>query len=154
VTATSPTAPVKAPSSGSGSTATTPIVATHESTPPSTPTTGTDIGDAENGPLAKAGVDLITIYQDFEAQGGSSTFTSSKAGVIRIQGGTVGVDIRTTGSNFSQFVSTMSSLGMQVQTQDATHGIVEGFLPIGQLPTVAQNAQTVAITPIYIPKRL
>jgi hypothetical protein len=121
---------------------------------PTTPTTPTDIGDTQNGPLAKAGADLITIYQEFQAQGGSSTFTSSKAGVIKIQGGTVGVDIHTTGSNFGQFVSTMSSLGMQVQTKDATHGIVEGFLPIGQLPTVAQNTQTVAISPIYVVKKL
>jgi hypothetical protein len=133
--------------SGSTATTTTTLVA------PTTPTTPTDIGDTQNGPLAKAGADLITIYQEFQAQGGSSTFTSSKAGVIKIQGGTVGVDIRTTGSNFGQFVSTMSSLGMHVQTQDATHGIVEGFLPIGQLPTVAQNTQTVAISPIYVVKK-
>jgi hypothetical protein len=71
---------------------------------------------------------------------------------VKIKGGDVGVDVNTAGSNFSQFVSTLTSLGMQVQTQDATHGIVEGFLPIGQLPTVAQNPQTLSITPIYVVK--
>ena len=47
------------------------------------PTT-TDPGDVENGPLAKAGQDLITIYEEFQQQGGSATFTSSEAGRIRI----------------------------------------------------------------------
>jgi hypothetical protein len=121
-------------------------------TAPTTTTTATNVGDTQNGPLAKAGNDLITIYQEFEDQGGSSTFTSSKAGVIRIQGGNVDVDINTAGSNFSQFVSMLTSLGLQVQSQDATHGIVEGYLPIGQLPTVAQNPQTESIAPVYIAK--
>jgi hypothetical protein len=118
--------------------------------PVSTPSS--NINDPENGPLAKAGFDLFTIYQEFEAQGGSSTFTSSKAGTIRFHGTSVGIDAHMAGGSFSTYVSALTALGMQVQTQDATHGVVEGYLPISQLPAAAENPQTLALTPIYIPR--
>ena len=99
--------------------------------------TTSDPGDIENGPLAKAGQDLITIYEEFEQQGGSSTFTSSEAGLVRIVGTSVGVDVHSTGGSFANLVSAMTALGMQVQAQNATDGIVEGLLPIGQLVAAA-----------------
>jgi len=106
----------------------------------------------KDGPLAKAGQDLNTIYQEFEQQGGSATFTSSLAGVVEIQGTKVGVDVHMAGGDFGTFVTTMTNLGMQVQTTDATDGIVEGLLPIAQIPAVAQNSQTLSLSPIYTPK--
>jgi hypothetical protein len=93
---------------------------------------------------------LITIYEEFEQQGGSATFTSSEAGAVKIVGTSVGVDVHSAGGNFGNFVSAMTGLGMQVQAQNATYGIVEGLLPIGELLAVAQNSQTVSLTPEYI----
>jgi hypothetical protein len=95
-------------------------------------------------------MDLFTIYQEFQAQGGSSTFTSSKAGTIRIKGTSVGIDAHMAVGTFSAYVSALTALGMQVQTQDAAHGTVEGYLPISQLPAAAENPQTLALSPIYI----
>jgi len=118
----------------------------------SQPATTNNPGDTENGPLAKAGQDLITIYEEFQQQGGSATFTSSEAGSVEIEGTSVGVDIHSAGGNFANLVSAMTALGMKVQTQDATHGIIEGLLPIGQLLSAAQNSQTRSLNAVYIPR--
>src|SRR5207302_1599184 len=107
--------------------------------------------DLKNGPLAKAGQDLFTIYQEFVQQGGSATFKSSEAGQVEIQGTNVGVNVHSAGGNFDNLVSAMTSLGMQVRTKDATHGIVEGLLPIAQLVTAAQNPETLSLSPVYVP---
>jgi len=116
------------------------------------PSATTDIGDAKNGPLAKAGQDLITIYQEFQASGGSSTFVSSKAGLIVIQGSNVGVVVNWNGTgDFNAFVTELTDLGMQVQATDARTGNVQGLLPIDQLPNVVQLPQTRALNPIYRP---
>jgi hypothetical protein len=121
-----------------------PTTITQSSTTPS-------LSDIKNGSLAKAGQDLITIYQEFQQQGGKAPFTSSKSGLVKIQGTSVGVDIQSAGGDFNSFVSAMTTLGMQVRATDATDGIVEGFLPISQLPSAAQNSQTLSLSPIYIP---
>jgi len=149
--ASSPT-PAPVTISGGGGRAILPPVSAPTATATATPAaTTTDIGDIKNGPLAKAGQDLITIYQEFVKQGSSATFTSSKAGVIRFQGTNVGIDAHASG-NFSSLVTAMTNLGMKVQTQDATHGIVEGYLPISQLPAAAQNTQVLSLSAIYIPR--
>jgi len=136
------------------STAVPPAAATPAAPAAATPAaTTTDIGNIKNGPLAKAGQDLFTIYQEFVNQGSSATFTSSKAGVIRFQGTSVGIDAHWAGGNFLSYVTALTDLGMKVQTQDPTSGIVEGYLPISQLPAAAQNAQTLSLSPIYIPQR-
>jgi hypothetical protein len=114
------------------------------------PAANSNPADIQNGPLAKAGQDLITIYEEFEQQGGSATFTSSEAGVVKIVGTSVGVDVHSSGGSFANLVSAMTALGMQVQAQSATYGIVEGLLPIGQLLAAAQNSQTLSLSPIYI----
>ena len=116
----------------------------------SQPATTTDPSDIQNGPLAKAGQDLITIYEEFTQQGGSAKFTSSEAGVIKIVGTSVGVDVHSAGGNFANLVSAMTGLGMQVQAQNATYGVVEGFLPIGELLAAAENSQILSLTPIFI----
>jgi hypothetical protein len=130
----------------------TPVGSTAPSTASSTPVNPPSISDIKNGPLAKAGQDLITIYDEFEQQGGSATFTSSLSGRVLIQGANVGVDVTANGGAFDVFVSNLEHLGMQVLTSSATYGTVEGLLPISELPTVAQNAQTLSVSPISIPK--
>jgi len=107
--------------------------------------------EIKNGPLAKAGQDLIKIYDEFQQQGGSASFTSSESGTVVIEGSNVGVDINMSGGDFAGFVSQLKSLGMQVQSMSAADGVVEGLLPISQLPTVAQNSQTLSLSPMYIP---
>jgi hypothetical protein len=73
---------------------------------------------------------------------------------VEIKGTSVGIDAHMkAGGDFGTYVSALSSLGMQIQRQDATHGIVEGLLPIGQLLAAAQNAQTQALSAVYLPAK-
>jgi hypothetical protein len=127
-------------------------VATDVTAPAASPVGTTNPGDVQNGPLAKAGQDLIALYQQFQA--GGTTSTSTGNGAIRIVGTSVGVDIRSAGGDFNSLVAAMTSLGMKVETKSAGQGIIEGLLPIGQLVAAAQNSQVLALSPIYFRKTL
>ena len=48
-------------------------------------------------------------------------------------------------------VSTLQGLGMQVTATDSVTQTVEGMLPIDQLPTSAQEPQTLSVTPSFRP---
>ena len=132
----------------------TPTPAMPSAAPSFTPTSG-DPADVKNGPLAKAGQDLITVYleyQRFQQNGGSGTFSSSLEGRIRIKGDSVGIDVRPAdGQDLSAFVAHMSGLGMQIDSVDENTKTVEGYLPINQLTTVAQDPTVATIEPNYIP---
>ncbi|HEX8204138.1 MAG TPA: hypothetical protein VF590_26915, partial [Isosphaeraceae bacterium] len=126
------------------------LLAVGDLTPTFRPVNG-DLADVKNGPLAVAGQDLVGIYQEYQAflrGGGTGAFVSGRAGQIRVQGSLVGVDISATG-DLDGFVNQLRNLGMQVEASDPGLKIVEGLLPIAQLPTVAALAQTVGISPLY-----
>lgn len=101
----------------------------------------------------KGGQALASIYQEylnFEQSGGTGTFNPPEASQIKIQGTSVGVDIRVTG-DLQTSVSLFKGLGMHVTATAVAGqvGIIEGFLPIGQLPTVASDAYVVGMAPMY-----
>jgi len=104
--------------------------------------------DIKSGPLAKAGQALIAIYEAYQ-QGGAASLTSTGPGSVMIQGTNVGIDAHMASGNFSNYVSSLASLGMQIKLQDPGTGIVEGFIPINQLVAAAQNPQTLSLSPIY-----
>jgi len=115
----------------------------------------TDIGDVKNGPLAKAGQDLIAIYQEYQSfvqAGGTGTFTSSRASVIMISGTSVKLNVRGTG-NIGTLAGQLGALGMRVESTDARTGTVEGFAPISQLVNIAQMTQVTTVEPVYKPMR-
>jgi hypothetical protein len=103
--------------------------------------------------MAKAGQNLITVYTQYESSGGGTDFTltGSLANMIRIQGGSVGVDVGTAPSNVTRLASTLTALGMQITATDPTTGMIEGYLPIAQLPTVSQNGDVLTLAPNYLP---
>jgi len=88
--------------------------------------------------LAKAGQNLIAVYTQYESAGGGTDFTltGGLADLIRIKGDSVGVDVGTAPGNVASLSSTLTALGMQITATDPAHGLIEGFLPIAQLPTV------------------
>ncbi|SIO58980.1 hypothetical protein SAMN05444166_5882 [Singulisphaera sp. GP187] len=113
----------------------------------------TDIGDVKNGPLAKAGQSLIGVYQDYQQYmeaGGNGPFASPLGANVMIEGTSVGVMIR--GADWNALQTTLVELGMQIRATDPNTKSVEGLLPIAQLPTVAQLALVIAVSPIYKPK--
>jgi hypothetical protein len=110
----------------------------------------TDIGDVKNGPLAKAGQDLIAVYQAF-GPSGTGHLTSSGGASVEVVGSSVGVQVRTSG-DVNALVATLTGMGMQVQGTDPNTHIVAGLLPIAQLPNLAQLSQVTSIIPITIPR--
>ena len=113
--------------------------------------TSSNLADIQNGPMANAGQDLINIYQA-SLSGGTSTLASQFQHDRSSSGGMVGIDTNWNGSgDFNAYITGMKNLGMQVTATSATYGIVEGFLPVSQLPTVAADPQTLSLHPIYTP---
>lgn len=120
---------------------------------PTTPTPPPNIDEIKNGPLAPLGQNLITIHQEFVAfrsTNPTGTFVSSQSGLVRIEGDSVGVDIRAAG-DFNALVTTLTGLGMQIQFSDPNTRIVEGLLPIAQLPAIAGSPLISSVNPVFVP---
>jgi hypothetical protein len=125
--------------------------------------TDTNVFDAQNGPMANFGTTLVSIYQSYSTDStpdgvaGSQPQTSASPDLaaqfptVEFQDGLVGMDIKSLGGNFDQFVSQLTNLGMQVTASSSEYGIVEGYVPPAELPTIARLPQTMSGTPIYIP---
>ncbi len=114
--------------------------------------TSTDLSDAQNGPMADAGSDLINIYEGYEnyvANGSQGTFTPPTSTYL-IQGNQVAIDVRGWGDPTS-FVSKAEALGMTVGATNAAGEIAEGWLPIANLPAMAQMDQVASISGIMVP---
>jgi len=118
------------------------------STGSSTPTVILDPTVVKNGPLAKAGQDLIALYQRFQ-QGGAASITSTGAGGIKTDGTNVGIEAHMASGDFSKYIASLNALGLKITATDPGSGTVEGMLPIAQLPPAAQNTQTLSLVAIY-----
>ena len=132
------TVPVHAPS---------PSVAMHGNPPPKAQ------GYTPNGSaMDKAGQILNIIhteFQKYESTGAVGTFTSSQAGKASITGTSVKVDIRAKG-DITALTAQLKVLGMTVTASAPQFGIIEGTLPIAQLPTVASYSAVIGIDPIQV----
>jgi hypothetical protein len=105
---------------------------------------------AQTTPLANVTSDLKALFTAFE--GGSTTPTlATQFPMLRLQGNSVGVDIKASSGNFAAMVTTLKNLGMTINTQSAAFGLVEGFLPINQLPTASALPAVASIVPNYKP---
>jgi len=102
----------------------------------------------KNGPLAKAGQDLLAIYQKFQQKGGTS-ITPTDAGGIKTDGTNVGIQAHMASGDFFKYIASLNALGMKTTASDPGSGTVEGMLPIAMLPSAAQNSQTLSLEPIY-----
>ena len=117
------------------------------------PTSG-NLADAQNGPMANLGGDLVQVYQDYlkyEQGGGVGTFTTAESKRIEVVGTTVGIDIRGSG-NLQTFEQAMVGLGMKVSATAPKESLVEGFLPISALPAAAKDPQTFGGLAVYKPE--
>ena len=124
-------------------------------TPPTWRPTNHDLTDVKNGPLALAGQDLINIYQEYlayERLNNGSAFVSRTNSYIEFNGNFVGIDIRGYGDP-TTFQTSLRNIGFQVSNVLAqpNETYVEGFLPIGQIPTAASLTQIIGMAPIYRP---
>jgi hypothetical protein len=129
--------------------------------------TDTNLFDAQNGPMANLGTELVSIYQSYvdgiatASTAVESTPTAAAANVaaglasqyptIEFRDGLVGMDIKSLGGDFNQFVATLTGLGMDVTASSSAYGIAEGFVPVAELPTIAESPQTMCGSPILAP---
>jgi len=105
-----------------------------------------NISDVKNGPMAKAGQELINLYLDYQAfvdGGGQGTFRSARAPGLQVVGTSVRVDVK------GATASALTSLGMKIEANHS--GIIEGLLPIAQLPSAAQLSQVTMLKGIHTP---
>ncbi|MFO0954056.1 MAG: S8 family serine peptidase [Isosphaeraceae bacterium] len=107
--------------------------------------TSTDIRDARNGPMANMGSNLISVYQTLQ-QTGSAAQVAAKFPAFQFKNDKILVGL-TAYKEFDQFQASLRNLGMEVMSANPTYGLVEGWLPIGQLPTAAQLPQTLSGSP-------
>jgi large repetitive protein len=127
--------------------------------------TDTNLFDAQNGPMANLGTTLVSIYHSCStglaqaAVAGSQSSASaavadqlaSQFPTVEFHDGLVGMDIKSLGGDFGQFVSQLTNLGMQVTASSADYGIVEGWVPPAELSTIARLPQTMSGSPIEVP---
>jgi hypothetical protein len=129
-------------------------------TPTSTPMTSTTptVSTSPTTPLlsAKGGAGLATIYSEYEAdvQAGSTfTPTASQTKLYYISGTSIQLEVSVAAGNLNAMVATLEQLGMtNVMTAvPGQVGIIEGSMPIAQLPTVAENANVIGMPPALRP---
>ncbi len=106
---------------------------------------------ATTGPLpANVAAALDSIYEEYE--NGTLPTTPSGPGQVEIQGDNVGVWIKVNiPGDFATDVADAQALGMQVNTSSPSTDSFAGFLPIAELPAVAQLSDAPVIVPIYGP---
>jgi hypothetical protein len=115
--------------------------------------TNADIADVKHGPMARAGGQLLKIYQEFQAHPNDWDKRGpevARATFVDIQADRVGVDVSAVG-DFDAARTALRNLGMQITAVDATRRIVEGYLPIAQLITAVRLPQVSGITPVFSP---
>src|SRR5205823_1530822 len=113
--------------------------------------TSTDLGDVQHGPMANLGDTLVGVYQSFLSHQGQTNQLAGQYPLLQFQGNSVLIGVNSLGGDFNQFQTSLQNLGLQVVASSALYGRVDGWLPVSQLPTVAQMAQTMSGHPIYKP---
>jgi hypothetical protein len=113
--------------------------------------TSTNLLDAQNGPMANLGVAVVDVYKAYVQSGGNTSQLASEFPMIEFNGGLVGLEVKSLGGDFNQFVSQLTNVGMQIQNSSATYGLVSGYAPVNELPTIAQLQQTQSGVANYYP---
>ena len=114
--------------------------------------TSTDPYDIQHGPLANLGQTLISIYKDFSANGTKANYAPVLSDVVQFRGNLVGVDVLgVKGTNLPAMGVALKQLGMQITSAWASNNLVEGFIPIGNLPKLAINGLVKSASPILVP---
>ncbi|MDR3632795.1 MAG: S8 family serine peptidase, partial [Isosphaeraceae bacterium] len=115
-------------------------------TPTYTPWHPTDsnLADVQNGPMANEGPDLIHIYESSQQGDSTAQQLSQLYPFYQFQGNDVLVGVNSSGGDFNTFVSSLQNLGMQITTSSSYYGEADGWLPVAELPTVAEMPQTLA----------
>jgi len=94
---------------------------------------GTDL-EGKDGPLAKAGLDLLTLYHHYQRADDSDAFETQQSG-IRVQNGRVAIDA-IAASDVQTLQNDLEALGMEGSA--STGRVVSGRFPIEHIPEMAR----------------
>ena len=119
--------------------------------PPLWTPTSTNLFDAQNGPMANLGVGSVAVYQAFVQGQGNTSGLAAEFPTVEFNNGLVGLQVKSLGGDFTQFVTSLQNLGMEISASSALYGLVDGFAPVNDLPTIAEMAQTQSGQLIYKP---
>ena len=114
--------------------------------------TSTDLYDVQHGPMANLGASLIDVYHSYANyvnSGSSGTFVPALHDSIQFRGTSVGVDVRGLG-NFAATEASLTGLGMTITATSASNLLVEGFIPIAQLPKLATLSTVANAQPMLV----
>jgi hypothetical protein len=90
------------------------------------------------------------VYQEFQ---NGDLPTTNEPGQVEIQGNNVGIQIHSSDpTDFASMVANAENLGLQVTIESDSFDIVVGFLPIANLPAIAQLSGSPSITPVLTPQ--
>ena len=130
---------------------TTPVTTTPITTAPVSTTPVTTSPTSASLPLpANASTLLATVYQEFQ---NGDLPTTNEPGQVEIQGINVGIQIHSSDpTDFASMVANAENLGLQVTIESDSFDIVVGFLPISNLPAIAQLSGSPSITPVFTPQ--
>ena len=103
--------------------------------------TSTNLFDAQNGPMANLGVGSVNVYKAYVQSGGNTSQLAAEFPHDRVQER----DGRACRSRAWAATSASSSpssptSGMQITTSSAYYGLVDGYAPVNELPTIAELA--------------
>jgi hypothetical protein len=122
-------------------------------TPVFTPSTDS-LRDAKSGPLAKGGGALVQIadeYRKYIKSGGkASQFASQFDDTYVMNGNMLGVTLRTRGS-FDGLVRTVRNAGGYLIARSRAFGVVDAFVPIGQIRGIASQDAIAHVRPLAKP---
>jgi hypothetical protein len=93
---------------------------------------------------------LDTVYQEFQ---NGDLPTTNEPVQVEIQETNVGIQIHSSDpTDFASIVANAENLGLQVTIMSDSFDIVVGFLPIANLPAIAQLSGSPSITPVLNPQ--
>jgi hypothetical protein len=152
----SPTMPVTTTPITTAPVSTTPVTTTPVTTTPITtaPVSTTPVTTSPTSPSlplpANASTLLAPVYQEFQ---NGDLPTTNEPGQVEIQGNNVGIQIHSSDpTDFASMVANAENLGLQVTIESDSFDIVVGFLPIANLPAIAQLSGSPSITPVLTPQ--
>jgi hypothetical protein len=120
--------------------------------------TSTSLTDVRNGPFTKAGGNLASLYTSYlkwrrdspvDKLGQPLAFSPDNDLFIR-NGNLVEVSVRSR-TSVTSLVNELRSLGIQTVNRDARNGLIDMFIPIGQLHTLMLNSNVASVQGVYKP---
>lgn len=105
---------------------------------------------------SNVGAQLQTLYAQYQAYvnaGGKGDFSPTGVDLLVLNGTNVGISVHTTDiAHFQTILAKLRKAGLNVIDQSTAYGLINGMLPIGQLPALAGISSTLSITPMIKPR--